>query len=412
MVINVFEEEDGGGVAVAEEQEREEDLPSPQAEGAENKEEEMAFETAKKQVIAEGLELMAQNNDPGGENPKEYHTTENHLKPLEERKKRIVKALRMSSEQAGVAEMAIVWHDGVVNETTIDPENIIAMVGRLGGAEEGDPPAGAEGNEAQSGRGLEASMRRQGVFSEEQIANAVLSVKATYARAEFGKKFSAEERHAQIIAKNPELAALVATLAKEGIDSGPYFFQPHLKRMFAEAKANGTKVAPEILTMALSDLGGAGMESKEVMAREGDNEARELFKNVKKPETLQRLLRDDSEESASDRAKVAKALLGFVAMQPGFIAWRWIDYLDNKEMAKDTGSIDPAHETDLDAESDHFKTNALGAVERQKMLRSDYESAKASLGERHAFESLARSVGYEYTPVVKEEKQAAYSRLT
>lgn len=397
MVINEFEE-DGGGRAVAEGQEAE-DLSSPRGEVTESKEEETAFEKAKNQVIAEGFELMAENNDPGGKNPKEYHTTEQHLMPLLGRKERIAKALRMSSEQTGVAEMAIVWHDGVVNETTIDPENITAMVGRLGGAEEGDPPAGLEGNEAQSARLLEASMRKQGVFSEEQITTASLSVKATYSRAEFGKKFSAEERHAEIIAKNPELTALVATLAEEGVDSGPYFFQPHLKRMLAEAKANGTKVAPEILTMALSDLGGAGMESKEVMAREGDNEMRELLKNVRRPEMLQRLLSDDSPEAASDRAAVAKAFLGFVGMQPGFITWRWIDYLDNKEMAKDTGSIDPAYETDLDAESNHFKTNALAAVERQKMLRGDYDSAKASLGERHAFESLARSVGYEYIPV-------------
>lgn len=365
------------------------------------KQETISFEKAAKEIKDGGYILHEQEHDRGGRDPKIYHTSE-HPRTLERRAEQMAEVLRLSPKQRAVVRMAIAWHDTVIEYDSADPNDLLATVRRHRGAREGDQPNGVEGNEAKSAALLEHKMRetnelaKQEVFTEEQIHIARWAIEATYPDVNFGpdSKGAAFEEYPYYeasIAQNPSLAALFNELKIAGIIRGPLFFQPHLEHLLEAGHA----VPREVLTVALIDLGAAGMAEKEVFFQEGDSEMRELYANLLIPDTMRRLVEGEEEADQIDREKTVSVFLGWLESQPGFAAWQFLRFEKILYLLRQMEALTPEEEEGLRAPFDHFADNVRATRDRAGELKRKFEEVKSASGERVAFRYLAENLHYE-----------------
>lgn len=361
--------------------------------------EEKQFEKAAKKVKAEGYQLMEANHDLGGEDPKEYHTSE-HPHSLEPRADRMADIFHSPHHKRELTNIYISFHDTIIEYKHADPKNIVGMIQRRRGAREGDP-SGSGGNEALSGQKMAEEMRRANeeagreIFSEESIQTGIFAIDATYPGVDFGPDFKGApfEKYPQyktIIEENPAAKETIDMLKGRGIERGPLFFQPHLE----SALERGEKVPTEVLITALADLGAAGIEGRSKFFAEGDAEFRELYENIRKPENLSRLLEGDGDADREDRAKVVGAMTSWLQSQPGFAAWQMLRFEKIVHLLKQNGEIDSAKEEGLRKMFEHYPDNVKSTLERVDSRKKDYERIKELGGEKQAFAYLAKEMGY------------------
>lgn len=360
-----------------------------------------AFENAAREIKLKGFRFHAQEHDKGGRDPKTYHVSE-HPRTLEKRALKMAKALNLSSKQLAVIQMAVAWHDTVIEYDKAGPSNILAMIRRHRGARKGDQPKETEGNEAKSARLLEQEMRKANkqagreIFTEEQIHTAVWSIDATYPDVNLGPDFKGapfEEYpyYNTAISQNPALGELFNKLKEQGTAKGPLFFQPHLEKPLE----NKQPVPREVLVTALADLGTAGLAEKEEFFKEGDDEMRELYANLRSPEVMRRLTEGNGDADRIDREKVITALLGWLNSQAGFAVWQSLRFEKIVHLLKQRGEITPEEERGLREQFSHYEDNIRAAHDRAGKLREETEQIKSTAGEKEAFLRLARSMHYE-----------------
>lgn len=356
-----------------------------------------AFEAVSAGLIRAGDRLM---EEYGRNERRVYHTIE-HPRTLRERAEKVADVFDISEEQKELSRIAISWHDVIIKVDPADPENIAATIKRHRGAREGDQPSGAEGNEAESARAMEAAMRRANeqsgtpVFSEEQIKTAVFAVESTYPAVDLGEKFQGARfkeypYYANIAAENPKAAEIIDWLRKEGVDKGILFYQPHLETPLEK----GEKVPPEVLVMVLDDLGGAGMASREEFCLEGDREFQELYANISNPDNLRRLAEGSEEKDESDREKAAGAMMGWLKSQTSFVAWQMLRIEKIIHLLRENKQLDAPKAEKLRASFNRFEDNIHAMLERSRSTEKTYEETKAREGSRAAFRYLARSMHY------------------
>ncbi len=276
------------------------------------------------------------------------------------------------------------------------------MIRRHRGAREGDKPNGVEGNEGKSARLLEQEMRKaneiakQEIFTEEQIRIAVWAIDATYPDVNLGQDFKGarfkEYPYYEVaVAQNPDIDTLFKELETQGITKGPLFFQPHLEKPLEE----GQKVPKEVLIVALSDLGAAGIAEKEAFFKEGDDEMRELYVNLLRSDVMHRLVNGDVKQDRVDREKVANSFIEWVESQPGFVAWQALRFEKILYLLKQQSDINPEEEQKLRSQFSHFADNVRVAHDRAKELKTKFEETRFTLGEKAAFLYLAQNLHYE-----------------
>ena len=301
-------------------------------------------------------------------------------------------------------KMAISWHDTIIDYDEADPNNLLAMIRRHRGAREGDTPKGAEGNEGKSARLLEQEMRKANelakreIFTEEQIRIAVWAIEATYPDVNFGQDFKGANfkeypYYEAAIAQNPDIGDILDELEIHGINKGPLFFQPHLEKPLEE----GQKVPKEVLVVAFSDLGAAGIAEKEIFFKEGDDEMRELYANLQRPDVMHRLVNGDEEQDRADREKFTTAFLEWAESQPGFAAWQALRFEKILYLLKEQNSINSEEEQKLRSQFSHFADNIRAAHDRARELKAKFEETKSTLGEKAAFLHLAQNLHYGFT---------------
>lgn len=355
------------------------------------------FEEAADLLVKEGNVLMARNHGPHGSDPKVYHTPENHIDPLQERAKKMAEILGLTPEQRKLTAMIISYHDTIIEYDAPDPENIVGMARRHRGAREGDRPMGGEGNEAKSADKMVEAMERinretgKTIFTEEQIRIGRFGIDATYPDVDLGADFRGAEftqdpLYENIAAKNPAIPETVAYLNERGITKGPHFFQPHLENPLKQ----GEKVPEEVLVMAMSDLGASGIaKHPEEIFREGDNEGRESYHNLRKPENIERLLTGDGEKDTEDRAKASQALLGWLHSQSGFAMWQMIRGEKIMTWLHENGQLDGEKEQKFRAFFGNYEANVKATAERDVKIKKEYDTIKTQQGDKAAFAYIA-----------------------
>lgn len=358
------------------------------------------FRNAANELIAEGERRMVENSANEG---RVYHTQE-HPDALFERAGPLFEALGATKKQKIIARLAIAWHDVIISITPADPNDVTAMIKRHRGAEKGDDPAGAEGNEAKSAEDMEAEMRRinaeaigrgeEAIFSEEDIQTGVLAVKATYPAVDFGKDFKGAafkeyDFYQQAVERNPKIGEIVAGLESQGVAKGPLFFQPHLE----EPLERGEKIPPEVLVMVLDDLGNSGISSVEGFGVEGDMEFRELRPNI--AGNMERLLTGDEAADESDREKSAVVMLEWLQSQTGFVTFQMLRIEKIFALLYENGQIDDEKEASLRSVLSQFENNINGALARAKSAEDEYKRIKETEGSKEAFRYLAAELHYE-----------------
>lgn len=359
----------------------------------ENKKPPENFEQAADMLIEEGNALMAKNHGPEGDQ-KVYHTLEAHIQPLQERARTIADILGLTLEQRKLIAIAISYHDTIIEYDAPDPEDITGMIRRHRGAREGDnPPIGAEGNEALSAKVMQEAMERinreanKDIFSEEQIRIVRQAIDATYPDVDFGPDFKGAE-----FAEMPgAVKETMAYLKDRGIIKGPHFFQPHLENPL---KA-GESVPEEVLVMALVDLGAAGLlKDSEEFFTEGDNEGREVYHNLRKPENIGRLLNGDMEKDKEDRINASQAILGWMHSQPGFAMWQMIRFEKIMSWVEKNGQVDAEKREKLRLLFGNYEANIKAAADRDVRIKREYDRIQNEQGEKQAFVYLAQEMSY------------------
>jgi hypothetical protein len=363
---------------------------------------ESSFEKASREIENKGYRIHEQNHDEGGIDPKIYHISE-HPKILKLRAELMIAIFNLSPKQRVVIEMAIAWHDTIINYDKPDPDNLLGMIRRRRGAREGDMPNEAEGNEGQSGKSLEQEMlevnriAKKEIFTEEQIINAVWGVHATYPDVNFGKdfkgaKFEEYPYYNFAVAQNQAIGRLFEWLKTQNITKGLLFFQPHLEIPLEQMQ----KVPKEVLIVALSDLGGAGMAGKEAFFKEGDDEMRELYYNLLQPDIMYGLINGDGEQDQFDRKEVADAFFKWLENQIGFVAWQALRFEKILHLLKKQDDISPAEEEKLRFQFSHFEDNVRATCDRTEKLKEEFKKTKSNpnFGEAKAFLNLAQTLGY------------------
>ena len=361
---------------------------------------EVNFENAVNGIKDRGYQFHAREHDREGRHPKIFHTSE-HPHTLEGRKEQMADVLHLSLKQRAVAGMTIAWHDTVIEYDEADPNNLLAMIRRHRGAREGDAPFGREGNEGKSARLVEDEMRRANkeagieIFTEEDIRAAVLGVDATYPDANLGKDFKGAQfdeypYFAIALEQNPYLGKLFAELKEGGLVKGPLFSQPHLEKPLED----GIPVPKEVLVVALADLGAAGFSSTEEFFNEGNDEMRELYGNLRRPEVLSRMGSGESDADRADREKAMGAFVGWLNSQAGFAAWQALRFEKIVHLLKQQNAITKEEGAGLRGQFSHYGDNIRAALERARNLKAQVEEIKSRTGEKEAFQYLAEAMGY------------------
>ena len=358
-------------------------------------------------LIKEGNELMAQNHGPKGDQ-KVYHTLEMHVEPLQERAEKIGDILGLSPEQRKLIAAAISYHDTTIEYDAPDPENVVGMVRRHRGAREGDQPMGEKGNEAVSADDMEKAMRQMNaeagkdIFSEEQIKTGRWAIDATYPKADFGPDFKGAEfekdpLYEQIIAHNPRVGKMIEFMRERGITKGPHFSQPHLE----DPLIRGEKVPEEVIAVAVSDLGGFGMEDVQGSFGEGDREGKESFHNLRNPDTIARLMSDDKGKKKEDiikdqedRTKASNAILGWWGSQTGFGMWQMMRSTKLMYLLEKNGQLTPEKEAQFNSLLGHYEENLKAAAERHEAITAQFNEIKEADGDKKAFEYVAKEMKF------------------
>ena len=319
-----------------------------------------------------------------------YHGPE-HPEELKKIAEKLFKTLNLGSEEQQVALMAIEYHDVVIEEDyDRNDKNPLLMIKRKRGTREGDKPMGAEGNEALSAKKLREAMEQSGVFTEEQIKNAVWAIEATYPAVDLGPDFKGASfkeypYFEAAVGQNKELGQLFQDSEKKGIAKGPLFFQPHLEKPLED----GQEVPKEVLVVALSDLGGCGTKEAEEFANEGNKELRELLVNLRDSKNLAEINKTERKELAEKFIDWAKSQAGFVAFQA--LRFEKIVHLLKKKQITDD------QEQQLRGQFSHYIDNIQAAVQRAEKLKKDYDNDLSLVGEKPAFKNLALKMGYKLT---------------
>ncbi len=346
-----------------------------------------SFKDAADELVSEGDALMAANHDPGGLDPKEYHTSE-HPKILQPWAAAIVNVFNPSPEQRELIRIGISWHDTIIIYDSPQPDNILGTIRRHRGAREGDQPSGTAGNEAQSARKVvqqaQSINMRAGkpLISDDQIRAIVWEIDATYPGVDLGEDFQGATFtdypfYQQIIEQNPKVGTIIERLGESGIIKGPLFFQPHLE----EPLEQGAHVPPEVLAVGLSDLGTPGMaaEPKEFFDA-GDAEFRELHTNIRR------------EVQTPDREKVAREIISWLGSQTGFATWQMLRFEKIIYLLKANGQLSGEMEKGLRNLFSHFERNIEATLKRSDATQSEYN--RRLQDEKAAFGYITGEIGY------------------
>ena len=234
------------------------------------------------------------------------------------------------------------------------------------------------------------------VFSEQQIATVEHAIDATYPGVDFGPDFKGAlfDKYPflqEITARNPEVQKILEFLKEKGIDRGPLFFQPYLEKPLEQ----GEKVPPEVMIVALADLGGSGTEEAPAFFGEGDAEFRELYENVRQKSNLSRLLNGLEEKDKEDRTKVGAAMLGWLKSQPAFAVWQMLRFEKTAYLLETSGQLNQEQSGQLKNYFFRYGENIKKALERAENLSGEHERTKQESGEREAFAFLAEQMGYQ-----------------
>lgn|SRR3989338_8114664 len=356
-----------------------------------------SFEKSANEIIEAGLKLMKEKHDPGSGRTKVYHRSW-HPERLQKRAEAMANIFGLSPERGLVTEMAIAWHDTIIEFTPpkpYDPENpetILGMIARHRGAREGDIPAGAIGNEALSVQKLEESMRSineksgRAVFSEEQIKTAVRAIHATYSDAKFDAQFTEDPFYEKIAEQNPNIDKIIKGLEAEGLTKGALFSQPHLE----SSLERGEDVPEEVVITALADLGSAGIakEPKDFF-QEGDEEYQELTPNIAK--NMDRLVKQEGPQEERERAMAVGALQKWLEGQIGFATWQMIRFEKILYLLRRNGQADENKEAALRNLFGNFEQNIMASLERAKKAKAKPETES----DKETFLRLVRETGYD-----------------
>ena len=340
-------------------------------------------------ITRTGLDLHDHNHGENSADPKDYHGSE-HPETLVSHAKMMADIFKCSLEELSLAEMMFAYHDTVINYKKPNPNDLLDRVVRNRGALEGDNQGvGVSGNEAQSAELLKEKMRDAKVFTPEEIETGVFGIHTTYTDVNFGAVFKDYAYYDVAKKQNPELGSLIEKLGREDIEKGLLLSQPHLEKALEEKK----KVSPAVLVVALMDFGAAGFAGSEEFFQGGDAEMRELYYNIKQPEAMSRLTTGEGETDASDRARVAKAFLAWVDVQPSFAVWQALRFEKIIYLLKQNNGINAEQEKGLREFFGNYSANINAALSRAKSLRAEYDKS-AREDEKKAFISLTHSMHY------------------
>ncbi len=355
------------------------------------------FEQKAKEIERDGLQMMKELHD--GKDV--FHTSE-HPISMEMRADKLAEVFHASPEERMLTKMAIAYHDTIIEKDEADPGSVIGMIKRHRGAREGDKPNGAEGNEAKSADELIKRMRQaneeagEEVFTKAQMEKARWGIDATYPDVALGADFkgaSFEEYpyYEVAIKNNSELGELLTELKEQGITKGALFYQPHLENPLEK----GQKVPHEVLMTALADLGASGMGSIEEFAQEGDNEMRELLGNLRNVDVLERVANGNEEVNIADRGKASAMFTGWLESQPSFAVGQALRFEKIAHLLKEKQGMADEDVRGLRKLFGNYVQNIRGVRDRARDVKVKYEEIKTGLGEKEAFQYLARTMHYE-----------------
>lgn len=369
------------------------------------------FEQAATLLIEEGNALMVQNHGPSGDQ-KVYHTLENHSgAPMQERAKEIARMLELTLRQEQLAASAISWHDTVIEYDAPPEDNIVGMIRRHRGAldseNEGKPSMGSKGNEAMSAKLMLDAMRcineqhekaKTGkiIFTQEDMDIAKWAIDATFPKSDFGSDFKGAEfvhdpYYEEMAARNPAIGRMVAYLQEHGITKGPHFSQPHLEDPLLR---EGKEIPLEVFTVAFADIGMAGYaKTPEAFFVEGDNEGKESYHNLRKPENINRLLNGNETKDSEDRAKASEALLGWLNSQAGFAMWQMIRFEKVLHGMVKTGQMTAEIEQRARELLGNHEVNIRASADRAERARAEYDRIlNEQEGDKTAFSFIAQEM--------------------
>ncbi len=391
------------------------------------------FEQAALALIQEGDEMMREHNDSGNEHQKVYHIVE-HPQGMRKYARPMMDILELSAEERGITDSAIAWHDEIIDVDLPDPRAVVGMIARHRGAREGDRPKGDKGNEARSRNDMTEAMKRVNenagwdIFSEDHMRIVRQAIDATYPEVDFGSdprgaEFEKDILYERIRERDPAVGDMIDWLNARGITQGPHFFQPHLEGpLYQEAAENnaeikekleelvatlekkkintrsytqeGERMEKEAVIVALTDLGAAGLENPAGFSRWGDMEFRELFHNLRKSETMQRLLTGEEKADKDDRQKASMSMLNWWGSQTGFAMWQMMRFYKIMYLTAESGRIAPEQKEKMKNLFSHYEENIKDAYERSERAKDEYDRIKEQEGERQAFAYLAKEMKY------------------
>lgn len=361
------------------------------------------FEDASDIMIEKGNALMKKNHGPEGDE-KIYHTLENHSgAPMQGRAKEIAAMLGLTPRQEKLVAMAISWHDTVIEYDKPPEDNITGMIKRHRGARDGEdggsgPSMGSKGNEAVSAKLMLEEMERinkdagKTIFTQEDMDIAQWAVDATFPKAEFGPdfkgvEFTSDPLYEEAAARNPAIARMIAYLGEHGVAKGPHFSQPHMEDPLLK---EGKEIPLEVFTVAFADLGMSGFtKDPEEFFVEGDNECKESYHNLRKPENIKRLLNNDEAQDKEDRAKASQALLGWLSSQAGFAMWQMIRFEKVLYGMARNGQMTPEREQQARELLGNHEANIRASVDRAERARAEYNRILTEQGDKAAFANIA-----------------------
>lgn len=373
-----------------------------------------SFEQACNMLVKEGDDLMEKNHGSQGDK-KVYHTLENHSgAPMQGRAKEIGDILGLTSRQQKLIAVFISWHDTMIGYDAPKEDNIVGMISRHRGARDSDseisqgkPSMGSQGNEAVSNKLMRAAMERVNqeageiIFTQEDMEIGEWAIDATFPKSDLGPDFKGVEfiqdpLYEEIAARNPAVVRTIAYLQEHGVTKGPHFSQPHLEDPLLK---EGKEIPLEVFTVAFADLGMAGFaKNPEEFFIEGDNEGKEVYHNLRKPDNIKRLLGDDEARDiedprdTEDRGKASQALLGWLASQAGFAMWQMIRFEKVIHAMTKNGQMTPEKEQLTRELLGKHEANIKASVDRSMRARAEYDLVLTEQGDRAAFACVAQEM--------------------
>lgn len=122
---------------------------------------------------------------------------------------------------------------------------------------------------------------------------------------------------------------------------------------------------------------------------------RELYANLRRPETLHRLAEGNEETDRADREKISGAFINWLQSQPGFAIWQALRFEKIIHLLRQLNELNNEEEAGLRAQFSHYIENIRSARDRADTLKTQTERIKSTAGEKEAFLFLARNMGYE-----------------